>query len=141
MSDRTSAVESLETDEQYNELEAAIASAIQPGPLFQTDADPDTLWHAYLDNIREDRRQHYNCHCCRNFIQRVGGLVTIDETGRQRSAIWEFSPPGFFLRSVESLHSLVQMAKVTGVFISSDRTGSQSASGHRPTAYGWPEGG
>ena len=122
MSDRTSAVASLETDEQYNELEAAIASAMQPGPLFQTDADPDTLWHAYLDNIREDRRQHYNCHCCRNFIQRVGGLVTIDETGRQRSAIWEFSPPGFFLRSVESLHSLVQMAKVTGVFISSDRT-------------------
>lgn len=122
MSDRTSVVASLETDEQYNELEAAIANALQPGPLFQTDADPDALWRAYLDNIQDDRRQHYNCHCCRNFIQRVGGLVTIDESGRQRSALWAFDPPAFFSRSVGALHSLVKSAKVTGVFLSADKT-------------------
>lgn len=120
MSDRTSVVASLEVDEQYSELEAAIA--LPDSPLFQTDADPDALWLAYLGNLREDRRQYYNCHCCRHFIQRVGGLVTIDEAGRQRSALWGFMPPDFFLRSVESLHSLVKKAKVTGVFLSSDKT-------------------
>lgn len=120
MSDRTSVVASLEVDEQYAELEAAIA--LPDTPLFQTDADPDALWNAYLSNLREDRRQYYSCHCCRNFIQRIGGLVTIDETGRQRSALWGFAPPDFFLRSVESLHSLVKKAKVTGVFLSSDKT-------------------
>lgn len=119
MSDRTTAVASLETDEQYAELEAAIK--LPALPLFQTDADPESLWAAYLDNIREDRRQHYNCHCCRHFIQRIGGLVTIDEAGRQRSALWGFVPPDFFLRSVESLHSLVKGAKVTGVFLSADK--------------------
>ena len=122
MSGRTSVLASLEVDEQYSDLEAAIAGALSDGPLFQTDADPEAMWSAYLDNLQEDRRQHYNCHCCRNFIQRVGGLVTIDDTGRQRSALWAFQPPAFFLRSVESLHSLVKSAKVTGVFLSSDAT-------------------
>lgn len=119
MSDRTSVVASLEVDEQYGELERAIA--LPDSPLFQTDADPEALWNAYLGNLQEDRRQHYNCHCCRNFIQRVGGLVTIDESGRQRSALWAFNPPSFFLRSIESLHSLVKNAKVTGVFLSADK--------------------
>lgn len=121
MSDRTSVVASLEVDEQYGELESAIAGALSQGPLFQTDADPVALWHAYLENLAEDRRQHYNCHCCRHFIQRIGGLVTIDPDGRQRPALWEFSPPEFFRRSVESLDSLVQRAKVTGVFLSADK--------------------
>lgn len=119
MSERTSVVASLEIDEQYAELEDAIA--LPQGPLFQTDADPVALWNAYLGNLSEDRRQHYNCHCCRNFIQRFGGLVAIDESGRQRSALWAFAPPDFFLRSIESLHSLVKSAKVTGVFLSSDK--------------------
>lgn len=118
MSDRTTVLASLEVDEQYAELEAAIA--LPDGPLFQTDANPDYLWDAYLLNLREDRRQHYNCHCCRHFIQRFGGLVTIDDSGRQRSALWAFMPPDFFLRAVESLHSLVKSAKVTGVFLSAD---------------------
>jgi hypothetical protein len=122
MSDRTSVVASLEVDEQYGDLEAAIAGALSVGPLFQTDADPDDLWIAYLDSIQEDRRQHYNCHCCRHFIQRYGGLVTIEANGRQRSALWAFQPPQFFQQSVESLHSLVKKAKVTGVFLSPDAT-------------------
>jgi hypothetical protein len=122
VSDRTTVVASLEVDDQYSALEAIVAKALPSSPLFQTDSDPAALWSAYLENIKEDRRQHYNCHCCRNFIQRVGGLVTIDENGRQRSALWAFHPPGFFLRSVESLNSIVKSAKVTGVFLSSDRT-------------------
>ena len=121
MSDRTSVVASLEVDEQYGELEAAIAGSLSAGPLFHTDADQEALWNAYLGNLQEDRRQHYNCHCCRHFIQRVGGLVTIDADGRQHSALWAFQPPEFFRPAVESLHSLVKKAKVTGVFLSADK--------------------
>ena len=122
MSDRTSVVASLEVDEQYAELEAAISlpNNLQ-SPLFQTDADPDALWNAYLGNLRDDRRQHYNCHCCRNFIQRFGGLVAIDERGQQRSALWAFSPPAFFMRSIEALKELAGNAKVVGVFLSAEK--------------------
>lgn len=121
MSERTTVLASLETDEQYADLEAAVSTALTAGPLFQTDADEAALWDAYLTNLPEERRQHYNCHCCRHFIQRFGGLVTIDENGRQRSALWSFNPPTFFLRAVERLHVLVKNAKVTGVFLSADK--------------------
>lgn len=120
MSERTSVSATFEVDEQYAELEAAMK--LPNAPLFQTDADEAALGDAYLSGIREDRRQHYNCHCCRHFIQRFGGLVTIDGEGRQRSALWAFDPPAFFLRSVEALHSLVKKAKVVGVFLSADKT-------------------
>lgn len=118
MSDRTTVVASLEVDEQYAELEAAIA--LRDAPLFQTDADQAALWDAYLSNLREDRRQHYNCHCCRHFIQRVGGLVTIDERGRQYPALWGFDAPMFFEKSVATLRRIVDNAKVTGAFLSAD---------------------
>ena len=121
MSERTTVLASLEADEQYADLEKAVGNALSAGPLFQTDADENALWSAYLSNLPEDRRQHYNCHCCRHFIQRFGGLVTIDETGRQRSALWSITTPAFFFRSVEALCSLANRAKVTGVFLSSDR--------------------
>lgn len=121
MSDRTTVVASLEADEQYPELEAAIANALTVASVFETDANPDDLWAAYLGGIQEDRRQHYNCHCCRHFIQRVGGLVRIDENGRQFPALWGFDAPMFFDRSVSSIRRIVDNAKVTGVFLSADK--------------------
>lgn len=121
MSGRTSVVASLEVDEQYGELEAAVANSLSPSPVFETDANPDNLWAAYLGGIQEDRRQHYNCHCCRHFIQRIGGLVRIDETGRQYPALWQFDSPMFFDRSVSSIRRIVDNAKVTGVFLSADK--------------------
>lgn len=120
MSERTTVVASLEADEQYAALESMISSALSPAPLFQTDADPDALWQAYLGGLPEDRRQHYNCHACRHFIQRFGGLVELDEAGNQSPRVWIASPPEFFHASVAALRKLVQRAKVTGVFLSSD---------------------
>jgi hypothetical protein len=122
MSSRTSVYASLSYDEGYGDLEASIANAISDGTLFQTDANPDAMWAAYLGSLPEGRRQFYACHACRHFIQRFGGLVTIDVTGRQQSALWSAMPPQFFLRAVESLQSLANKAKVTGVFLSVDKT-------------------
>lgn len=121
MSDRTTVVASLEADEQYAELEALISTALPGAPVFQTDASADSLWRAYLDNIQEDRRRHYDCHSCRNFLHRVGGLVTINESGRQSPALWSVLPPNFFRGSIEALHTMVDSAKVTGVFYSADK--------------------
>jgi len=50
-------------------------------PLFTTDVDQDELWLAYLSGFpNADDRQHHTCHACRQFIQRFGGLVTIDRS-------------------------------------------------------------
>lgn len=72
----------------YADLERLVSDRVNEavGPLFTTDAH--TLWDAYLENLTPSRRQHYNCSCCRRFIEKFGGLVTIDESGQTYPVLW-----------------------------------------------------
>ena len=89
--------------------------------LFTTDAD--RLWDLYLSGFSDPaERQHRNCRNCRNFIQRFGGLVTIDETGNTAPAIWdEADAPAAYRPAIVKMIKAVRRANVTGVFRSSDR--------------------
>ncbi len=110
--------------ERYNDFEAAVNRSLYDlgGPFFTTDADPDKLWAAFIECLPVGRRQYYNCRCCKTFIQRYGGLVTIDPPGNQKPALWNLSdPPMFFSFAVDALYKLVKKAKVTGVFLSADK--------------------
>ena len=88
-------------------------------PLFTTDAEG--LWDAYLDSFADpDVRQYHNCHACRQFIERFGGLVTIDEEGATAPAIWhEDDAPQSYKPAVAAMARMVRRAKVTGVFLAS----------------------
>ena len=115
----------VQADEGYDQFEEyvrlRVAEAI--GPLFETNADKDLLWAAYLEGIPADRRQHYNCHCCRRFIQAYAGLVTIDENGHTIPVLFDVDVrgvPEFFRASATRLYAAVRPAKVTGVFLSAD---------------------
>ena len=90
------------------------------GPVFTTDAEG--LFERYLGALRADRRQHYNCRCCHQFVERFGGLVTLDEAGDQRPLVWSLDAPPFFVQAVRALDYVVTRAKVTGVFLSSEMT-------------------
>jgi len=99
--------------------------------LFTTDVE-GSLYDLFLMVLPKEARQHYNCNSCRHFINRFGGLVTIDEKGLPHSAMWnEQLVPDFFKPVVEKLRTRVEMSKVTGIFISSDST-----LGH-PMTNGW----
>ncbi len=97
-------------------------------PLFTTDAHE--LWAAYLDSFGPApaegepvgvERQYHTCNACRRFIERFGGLVTIDSEGRIASAIWdEADAPEHYKPAVAAMARLVRRAKVTGVFVSSE---------------------
>jgi hypothetical protein len=92
-------------------------------PLFTTDTSG--LWGLYLDGFEDPAdRQHHNCHACRTFIERYGGLVTIDSDGRTTSAIWaeDGTTPEHFRPAVAAMARSVRRAKVNGVFVSIDRT-------------------
>lgn len=108
-------------EHRYNDFEALIASRIAmiEGPIFQTSADPDTLWAAYLNNFPAEVRQHYNCHHCRHFIQRYGGLAQVDAEGDTLPVLWGLASgaPEIFQKSVTDLRKLVTSAKVEGVFL------------------------
>lgn len=52
------------------------------GPVFTTSADPEALWQSWLAALPAHERQHHTCHECRRFVQRFGGLGTINASGR-----------------------------------------------------------
>jgi hypothetical protein len=91
-------------------------------PLFTTDAEG--LWGLYLDSFTDlDDRQHHTCHTCQQFIERFGGLVTIDPTGQTTSAIWaEDGTPEHFRPAVAAMARAVRRSLVRGVFLSCDKT-------------------
>lgn len=109
-------------EHRYHDFEAAVAAhvAAAKGPVFTTDADPEKLWDAYLSGIPEEYRQHYQCNHCRRFVQRYGGLVTLDAAANKVPVCWpkglEGIPP-FFDRSVFALCGLVMKARINGVFL------------------------
>jgi hypothetical protein len=67
-------------------LQAGFEEQVAHQQLFTTDAAG--LWEAYLAAIPEETRQSNNCGSCRRFVERFGHLVTLDETGNQRSPFW-----------------------------------------------------
>lgn len=90
-------------------------------PIFTTDADE--LFPAYLATMPDDRRQFHTCTACRHFVERFGGLVTIDETGQATSALWNVDDaPPEYRDGIAAMLKIVNRARVTGVFLSSDAT-------------------
>ncbi|MEI2691516.1 MAG: hypothetical protein V9H69_18170 [Anaerolineae bacterium] len=88
-------------------------------PLFTTDVSG--LWDAYLGSFTDpDIRQYHNCHACRQFIERFGGLVTIGDDGILAPAIWHVDDaPEDYKPAVAAMAIKVCRAKVTGVFLAS----------------------
>lgn len=109
------------SDNDYDALERLIADRVASAqePFFHTNAEG--LFEAYLAGIPEDVRQHYNCRCCRRFIERYGSLAQLDDAGALKtSMIWGVDVPQFFLPSVVACGNILAKSKVTGVFINGE---------------------
>lgn len=102
-------------------LQAGLLARIGDGktPLFTTDAQD--LFSAYLDTFETPAARQYNsCHCCRQFVERFGTLVTLDENGRAAPALWhEDEVPAAYRPAIAAMARRVRSARVTGVFLSS----------------------
>ncbi len=104
------------------------ANTANGSPLFTTDAEG--LFDAYLNAMPKLRRQHYTCHACRHFVERFGNLVTIAPDGSTAPALWdEADAPKPYKAAVAAMAKLVRRAKVTGVFLSSDKVYGQPVTG------------
>jgi len=89
-------------------------------PLFETTADADELFEAYLEAMPEEWRQYHRCSACREFFRTVGDLVTIDpNTGRTVSAVWPANVTGFYAAPVEAVRKAVHRAHARMPFYSS----------------------
>lgn len=97
-------------------------------PLFTTDAEG--MWQAYLDSFSDDQRQYHNCHACRQFIERFGGLVTIDDSGMTASAVFnEEDAPKLYKPAVQAIERLARRGHVTGVFLSEEQVWGSPVTG------------
>lgn len=109
-------------DEQYESFRGSVTRRFDEaakGALFTTSVSD--LFTLFLDNIPSSRRRHYDCRACRHFIDRFGGLVTIDENGNTSSAVWALEDtPAFFRESVGETLGAIRRAKVNGVFLSGE---------------------
>ena len=117
------AIEERELD-GYKEFEKLIKDNFnslvgENTPLFLTDVD--NLWDIYLNNLPEYGRQHYNCRCCRHFIERFGSLVVINEAGQMESALWSDNAPEFFKKSATEMRKAVLNSRVKNVFVAEER--------------------
>lgn len=97
----------VSTDEAYGLLESQVATAVAglSGPLFRT--RPERLSDAWLGMLPENRR-HYDCHCCRRFIDLAFPLVCIDEHGDMSAPILDVllgSAPSFFAPAIDKVRS------------------------------------
>lgn len=62
---------------------------LDSGHLFVLQAEKNEMFSAYLNAIPEEYRQHYNCNCCRSFINNYGSLIATD--GKESYTLWDFS--------------------------------------------------
>lgn len=108
----------------YAEFEESVRVTFQErsagGKLFTTDGP--SLFLTYLDGLPLDRQTH-NCSACRRFFDVYGGLVTIDETGAAKSALWDADAvPSFYRGAVAFMQQTVERRRVTGPFLSREPT-------------------
>lgn len=85
-------------------------------PLFKTNIE--NLYDVFLDCIPEEKRQEYNCRCCRNFVNRYGDLVTVDSnSGKLISVMWSIDDvPHSYETAVKTMKRLVERGKIIGAF-------------------------
>lgn len=80
----------------------------------------DTLFDMFLGCLPENVRQHYNCHTCRQFINKYGRLVAIHADGTLASVMWN-NPPhelnlGMFSDAISLLKNKVEHGRVIYLF-------------------------
>jgi len=87
-------------------------------PLFVTNVTD--LYDVFLNNLPEYARQHYNCRTCRNFVNKYGTIVHIDDEGDIEPVMWKRTPI-FFGEAVKAVRNAVKKSRVIGVFITDEK--------------------
>ena len=104
-------------------------------PLFLVESAD--LFGIFLGALPANLRQHYTCRTCRHFVNRFGGLVTVQPDGSLRSAIWpsldklQHPTLGPFVASVIAVQTAATERPVNQALVTADITLGT------PMANGW----
>lgn len=74
----------------------------------------ESLWDLYINNIDESCRQQYNCRSCKNFIEKYGNIVLVDEDAIIVSLLWdEKDVPDLFKASVKAMREACEKGRIS----------------------------
>lgn len=117
---------------QFREL-IAMRIANASGTVFETArTNPSiNLYDEFTKRLPAASRQHYNCRCCRKFINDFGGLAVIDNAFNIVPLLWQpLSTPAFFRKAANWMMKEVSNSTISGVFLSSaDTLGTPKSNG------------
>lgn len=110
------------SNDEYEKFELSVKhyffNSVTPTDIKLVTVNVSGLFDAYLNNIPEEARQHYNCNACKHFINKYGRIVILSEDGKITSPIWnEEITPIFFRESVKVMKELVLKASINEAFI------------------------
>ncbi|WP_295622168.1 hypothetical protein [Chamaesiphon sp. GL140_3_metabinner_50] len=89
------------------------------------------LFQIFLEALPADFRQHHTCNSCRQFVDRFGGIVTIDPDGKTIPVMWNPElVPDVYAPAVTKLSSVVASAAIDNVFLSDLRTWGTPVTGN-----------
>lgn len=118
-------------DEVAQQIKERIEELIGSGyELFTVGLSKKEFWDLYLDSFEAEHnpifreRRVYDCQCCRNFINKMGGTVAIDAS-LNKTTIWDFELSGdngrVFNRVFKALHEHVMAQEIVNPLLKSER--------------------
>lgn len=88
------------------------------------------LYNIFLRMLPPYARKEFDCRTCRNFVNKYGGLVTINYNGELTPVLWDIAAIGIFKDAVTAIREYVKSRNVVGVFYSEEvRLGVASSGG------------
>ena len=106
---------------KFQEVRDNWLSIIQPKfynvPLYKTNTPKDLIWDLYLDSFPMNRKQEFNCNCCKSFLRRFGNLVTIN-SDLTVNTLWNYqSDDPVFNKVFNNLHQLIiSQVKINSIY-------------------------
>lgn len=90
-------------------------SLVKESPyLFITNIENDILWNTYLESFPPEKKQEYNCNCCRSFIKHYGNIVGIKNG--ELVTIWDFEGLEEFENVIKRMRNLVSESQIRDIF-------------------------
>lgn len=89
---------------------------------FRSSVNPDALWEAYLSGFDDSEiRQQHNCHCCKTFIKKYGGLVYIQGT-ELHPVVWPtYTDTKLYTEPLNNMLKLFNDCNITYPFITTQK--------------------
>lgn len=93
-----------------------LANVVTGNPLFRTEGP--ALFDIYLAGLPAKNRQYHNCNACRSFFNRYADLVTIDELGVAKPAMWDLQDvPTYYRKAISNVIRAVRSRDIFRPFV------------------------